>query len=167
MLTRITQRLLHQHFVYEDDGRLRKVLNARKPYPWRAIGYQGRYLACTFLGETIYLHRAVFLYRHGVLPATIDHADGDTTNNRIENLRACTPAQNQYNALKKSNNRSGFKGVAFCRGYRHPWRARIVVDRQVICLGYFASAAEAGDAYAQGAKRYARSFARSEILDLI
>jgi hypothetical protein len=90
----------------------------------------------------------------------LDHIDGDPRNNRIENLRPCTNAQNQYNGPRKSHNKSGHKGVVFCKGYRLPWRARIVVNKQVIELGHYATPEEAAAAYAEGAKQYAREFAR-------
>jgi hypothetical protein len=91
----------------------------------------------------------------------LDHRDGDTTNNRIENLRRCTPEQNQHNSKRKSNNKSGVKGVCFCDMYRKPWRARITVQKQVVLLGYYATLAEAAEAYREGALRLAKEFART------
>lgn len=151
---------VRQHFDYEaSTGLLRKKWGA--PYPWRKTGYRGRYRACTLGGRTHYLHRLVFLWHHGVLPAAIDHLDGDFENNRIENLRPCTNAQNQYNSPRKANNRSGFKGVVFhakCRS--RPWQAKIVENGKVKSLGYFATPEEAGDAYDRGAVSVAGVFAR-------
>lgn len=152
---------LKKLFVYEPDtGRLRRI-GGRKEYPWRGIGKGKRYLAYTYKGKTIYLHQAVWLWHHGFIPPMLDHRDTDTLNCRIENLRICTNAQNQYNSRRKSNNQSGFKGVAFCRGYRKPWRARIVVDKTPILLGRFNTPEEAAAAYAEGAARYAGAFART------
>ncbi len=149
-------------FKYEPDtGSLRRVVGGRKPYPWRAIGSRG-YRGFTLKnGKTIYLHRAVWLYFHDELPRMLDHRDGDTTNNRIENLRRCTPEQNQHNSKRKSNNKSGVKGVCFCDMYRKPWRARITVQKQVVLLGYYATLAEAAEAYREGALRLAKEFART------
>jgi len=147
-------------FVYEpESGRLRRI-GGRVDYPWRGIGRSARYLATTVSGKTYYAHRLVWLYHHGETPAMVDHIDGDFRNNRVENLRACTNAQNQYNAPRKSHNKSGYKGVAFCKGYREPWRARIIVDKQVVELGRYSTPEGAAAAYAEGAKRYAREFAR-------
>lgn len=43
-------------------------------------------------------HRLAWLYFHGIWPsAVVDHIDGDTSNNRIENLRDVTHAQNGLN----------------------------------------------------------------------
>ena len=156
----MTNEELHALFVYEPHGMLRRI-GGRTSYPWRAIGKGGRYLATTVKGGTYYLHRLVWQYHHGAAPSMIDHISGDASDNRIENLRECTNAQNQYNAPRKSHNKSGYKGVAHCKGYRRPWRARIVVDKQVVLLGYFGTPQEAAKAYAEGAARYAKEFARA------
>jgi len=158
----ITQETLKAQFEYEPEtGMLRCTTGRRKAYPWRGAGKQRRYLIAEICGEAIYLHRAVWLWHFGTLPAMVDHIDGNPGNNRIENLRECTPAQNQYNSARKSNNKSGYKGVAYCPMYRNPWRARIVVDKRVVLLGYFGSVEEAAKAYEAGAATYAKEFART------
>jgi hypothetical protein len=150
-------------FSYEPDtGMLRRVVGGRKPYPWRGIGKDRRYLAFSYgKGKSIYLHRAVWLWHHDELPPMLDHIDGDTRNCRIENLRPCTSAQNQYNSPRKRHNRAGLKGVVHRVGYRMPWQARITVNGKVILLGRFATPGEAHAAYAAGAKQHAGEFARS------
>lgn len=154
---------LHRIFDYEPDtGLLRRVVGG-KPYPWRGIGKNSKYLATTIGGETFYLHRLVFQWHHGHVPYKVDHRiDTLPLDNRIGNLRECTDAQNQYNSKRKTNNRSGFKGVAYCTGYRLPWRARIVVNKKPILLGRFVTAAEAAQAYAAGAVKHAGEFARRD-----
>lgn len=155
----MTNEELHRMFVYEETGLLRRV-GGRKEYPWRPIGVNGRYLATTVSGVTYYLHRLVWQYHHGFVPTMIDHINGKFSDNRIENLRECTNAQNQYNSPRKANNKSGFKGVAYCPMYRRPWRARIVSDGKVILLGYFKTKEEAAAAYATHAPSIAGDFAR-------
>jgi len=152
-------------FIYEPDtGLLRKVRNARKPYPWRPIGTDGKYLATTMPdGTTMYLHQAVWFYHHGVVPSMVDHKNRDTRDCRIENLRACSPAQNQFNSARKHNNRAGAKGVVFHKACKsRPWQAKIAHGGKVHSLGYFATVAEASAAYAEGAKRVAGEFARAD-----
>lgn len=157
----MTQDELKSMFVYEPEtGMLRRYSGGRKPYPWRRTGKNGKYLACSIGAECLYLHRGVFLYHHGYLPEHVDHIDRDTTNNRIENLRPATNAQNQYNGHRKINNRSGAKGVVFHpKCPIKPWQAKIVVDKRTVSLGYYPTVAQAANAYEQGAKHFAKAFA--------
>lgn len=84
-------------FVYEPQGNMRRIAGGRKAYPWRPIGKDGRYRACTINGVTHYRHRLIFQWHHGYVPLMVDHRDGDTLNDKICNLRECTNALNQYN----------------------------------------------------------------------
>ena len=154
------QATIRKLFIYEPETGTLKRIGGRKDYPWHGCGKDRRYLAFSYGRKKIYLHQAVWLYHKGWLPCMLDHRDNDQSNCRIENLRPCTNAQNQYNAEKKINNRSGFKGVAFCKGYRKPWRARIIVEKTVIELGRYSTPERAAAAYAEGAQRYAGAFAR-------
>lgn len=163
----MTQDELKAAFIYEPEtGRLRRrVLHkSMRQYPGRAIGKGGAYMACDLLSgcvrKTFYHHQLVWLYHHGYIPPKIDHRDRDTRNNRIENLRECTDAQNQYNSKRKSNNRSGFKGVVpTTKGYVKPWKAKITISGKVLTLGYFDDPAQAHAAYVEAAKRHAGEFA--------
>ena len=153
---------LHETFEYDaEKGTLRRIKGGRKPYPWRGIGKDRRYLAVTVGGATYYLHRLVWQYHHGVVPKAIDHIDMDTRNNRIENLRECSHSNNQHNTLKRGHNTSGFKGVFSSRGKRSkPWFARITVDGVHHQLGLFDTPEEASAAYNRAADLLAKEFAR-------
>lgn len=156
----LTQERLVEMFEYESKtGMLRRRDPKRKPYPWRKIGTKGQYLATTIDGRTYYLHRLVWVYHKGTTPKMIDHINRDTSDNRIENLRECTNAQNQYNSRRKANNRSGRKGVVRhdnCPG--KPWQAKIVVNGKVISLGYYENIDDAAKAYARASAKYAKAF---------
>ena len=159
----LTQEEVKKIFVYEPDkGALRRVEGGRKPYPWRKAG-KGKYFVCTIGGETYYLHRLIWFYHHGYFPEMLDHIDNDQSNNRIENLRPCTRAENQYNSRRKVNNKSGAKGVTKDpRCKTKPWKARIGVDKKQVTLGFYSTVEEAATAYAEAAKRIAKDFARSD-----
>lgn len=64
------------------------------------------------------VHRVIWQMHHGYLSPdmVVDHIDGDTTNNKIDNLRLITDVMNQRNKRKHKNNRSGFMGVSFNKG---------------------------------------------------
>lgn len=85
-----------------------------------------RLLAVTFLGATT--------------GQFVDHRNRITTDNRLENLRVCSKAQNQQNAKKRRTNTSGFIGVSFDRG---KYVAKISVNGKQIYLGRYKSAKEA------------------------
>lgn len=157
----MTNEDLHSLFIYESHGMLRRI-GGRKPYPWRSIGRQGRYLATTVAGVTYYLHRLVWQYHTGNVPVMVDHVNGNPADNRIENLRECTNAQNQYNSPKKVSNRAGHKGVVFHpKCTLKPWQAKIAAGGKVHSLGYYPTREEAAAAYAAGARRIAGEFARA------
>lgn len=59
----------------------------------------------------------------------VDHESGDTLDNRRQNLRACTSAQNQYNSKKREvlmgvPTSSRYKGVSL-KKQNHRWSATI------------------------------------------
>lgn len=158
----MTQDKIRKLFDYEPDTGMLRSREGRKPYPWHGAGKGRRYLVHSYGRRSIYLHQAVWLYHNGELPLMLDHINGDTKDNRIENLRKCTNAQNQYNSRRKSNNVSGHKGVVFhakCKG--KPWQARITVAGRKVSLGYHETKELAAAAYAAGAVQIAGAFARA------
>lgn len=73
------------------------------------------------------VHRIIWILHNGEIPAdlVIDHVDGDSLNNKIENLRVVTQKVNCQNSSTRSDNKSGVCGVTFtikngkelCRAY--------------------------------------------------
>jgi len=91
----------------------------------------------------------------------VDHIDGDTLNNKRENLRICTNAQNLQN-MRAHKGRST-KGVHFTKKRSHlcnPWHAYITLNRKRKHLGYFSSAESAQAAYNTAADELFGEFAR-------
>src|SRR5690606_8884630 len=87
-----------------------------------------------------------------------DHINGDKLDNRRENLRICTQAENARN-LKPTSGRSMPKGVCWAPDRRR-FRARIVVNYHIIQLGSFRTETEADAAYKAAAVEYFGEFAR-------
>jgi hypothetical protein len=107
-------------------------------------------------GRTYYAHRLAWLHVHGRHPnGHIDHINGDKTDNRIANLRECSPGENIRNQPCRAA--CGFKGV-------HPnkkrWSAHIRVDNRKYHLGTFDTPEEAGAAYDEACLRLHGEFGR-------
>lgn len=69
-------------------------------------------------GHSVRAHRVVWAIIHGYWPSVIDHIDGNVTNNRIENLRQVTQAENCRNAKMRKDNTSGCVGVRWHKANR-------------------------------------------------
>lgn len=114
------------------------------------------------LGSRRFLaHRLIWLYVFGRWPAAdIDHINRNRDDNRISNLREATRGQNNINSKVQHNNTSGYKGAYYDRR-RKCWYAEIWVNNQKIFLGRYETAANAGAAYLEAAKKYFGEFARA------
>ncbi len=121
-----------------------------------------RYAGRRQTGKLILLHR-VIAERSGLVidDLDVDHRDGDGLNNRRENLRPATTAQNQHNSRRHRDNTSGVKGVSW-NEMNQNWEARIQVNKQRTFLGTFATKEEAAVAYAEAAETHHRDFARPD-----
>lgn len=75
-----------------------------------------------------------------------DHKNRITLDNRRNNLKPATPAENLLNKGFYRNNTSGFKGV-YWREDRRVWESQIRIDGKNKFLGRFGTAAEANNAY--------------------
>lgn len=111
-------------------------------------------------GHTIKLHTHLM----GAQPEgmVIDHINGDGLDNRRENLRVCTHAQNSRNSKKHGapgQASSPFKGVTRDES-REKWTAKISVDGKTMNLGRFDSETAAALAYDEAAKTFYGEFAR-------
>lgn len=101
-----------------------------------------RYYRVKLNKQEYYLHRLIYLYHHGYLPECIDHIDRDTTNNKIENLREATKAENCRNQKISKNNTTGVKGVSWFKR-DNKWHAKIKVNKKDIHLGYYTNIEDA------------------------
>jgi len=83
-------------------------------------------------GKKYGVHQIVFALHHGYIPECIDHINGIKDDNRIENLRAATKAQNGYN-------RAGFsdsKNVSYRKDSKN-WRVCMKVDGKYRSFGSY------------------------------
>lgn len=129
----------------------------------KSIGYY----SINLNGKLYLLHRIIYACHHGYYPEYVDHIDGNTLNNNIENLRECTVSQNSMNSNIYKTNKTGYKGVNFCKR-SNKYRARITLNYKVKNLGYFNDPIEAAKVYDEAAIKHHGEFAKTnEMLNLI
>ena len=104
----------------------------------------------------IYMHRVVMNTPDGM---ETDHISMNTLDNRRENLRQCTRAENSANKKKYSTNTSGYKGVTWHKA-ANKWRAQITINYKNHILGQFDKIEDAAKAYNEAAKNRLGEFAR-------
>lgn len=88
-------------------------------------------------------HRIIFaLFNDKWPPDQIDHIDHNKTNNLISNLRCVNQSDNQKNATKRSDNKSGVTGIYWHKG-KGKWCAEISSENKKIYIGSFKEMADA------------------------
>ena len=122
----------------------------------RAAGCVNRdgYRFITIDGKMHLAHRLAWLFIHGEWPnSEIDHKNGDTDDNRMENLRDVPPSTNMQN-LRVGNidSRSGLLGVHWDKP-RSRWAAVIYVAKKRIFLGRFDRPEDAHAVYLAAKRR--------------
>lgn len=148
-----TQAEVAECFEYR-DGTLywRKVAHPNKQYLLgQEVGslHKTGYRHVTWRGRIWKVHRLVYLLHHGVLPKEIDHINGCRADNRLENLRAVTRSQNQFNKAAQRN-ASGCRGVTW-HAKTKKWCVRVMMHAKTYCFGYYDNL-ELADLVAQEAR---------------
>ena len=88
-----------------------------------------------------------------------DHINGNGLDNRRENLRICSAAENSRNQKLHKNNKNLLKGVSRVHKMKK-FRARIMVSGKEKHLGCFSTPEEAHAAYCEAAKKHFGDYAR-------
>lgn len=131
-------------------------------YKWHAWRHRSTLYALRATGKSPHqkimrMHREIMNAPSGVM---VDHINGDGLDNRRENLRLATNAENLRNRGRTANNTSGYKGVCWFDD-RGKWSARIKVTNKTIYLGYFDTAEAAAIAYDRAAREHHGEFAKT------
>lgn len=117
-----------------------------------STGYAITTQPALFDGE-IYMHRIVARPENGDV---VDHINGIRHDNRKENLRGCSHAENMLNK-RRIRNSSGIRG-AFLDKRDGKWSAEISVKGKSYALGRFDEAIDAGKAYDSAARQLHGAF---------
>lgn len=90
----------------------------------------------------------------------VDHESHYGLDNRRSNLRRCTRQQNQRNRKLNRNNKSGFKGVAWCKA-KNIWQSYIRINGKTKHLGHWTCIVKAAKAYDTAARKHFGEFAHT------
>lgn len=124
----VTKELLHELFFYKDGELYWKVdRGSNKVKGKKAGGFHSGYESIQINKIRKGTHQWIFLMFNGYLPSQVDHIDGNTLNNRIENLRDANYSQNQHNAKIRKDNTSGIKGVSWHKTHKK-WSVQLSVN---------------------------------------
>jgi hypothetical protein len=130
-----------------------------KDYCWYMLD-SNEYVTTTKGNKKLKLHSFIM----NILDQTpIDHKNHDVFDNRKENLRICTPSQNEQNK-KIQKHTSRYKGVFFDK-YHKKWKAQIEINGKHIFIGYFNIEEDAALAYNNAAIKYFKEFAYLNIIE--
>lgn len=112
-------------------------------------------------GARYWVHRVVWKMMTGQEPEHLDHINGDGCDNRMENLRPATHAENNRNrgGWKRTRTSSRYKGVCYDRA-TNKWCAEITTDYKKKFLGRFDSEEDAARAYNAAAEELHGEYAR-------
>ncbi len=138
-----------------DDKDYERVAG-RKWYLESRKGFVVGYISEAVGRRTMAMHVYLFDCPKGLVR---DHINHNRRDNRRENIRICTNAENCRNSLPLKNTRSSkFKGVSWDTE-RSKWATFIKFNRKSIFLGRFKSETLAARAYDAAAQKYFGEFA--------
>jgi hypothetical protein len=124
-------------------------------YKWHVRQCNGNFYAesfAVFAGKQYHvpMHRLLTGFKRKI----VDHINGNTLDNKLENLRFCTTSQNNQNRKSRSPRKSSkFKGVSWSKA-ANKWAAVIKVDKKQKHIGAFENEIDAARAYDEASRKY-------------
>ena len=125
MINKLTKNQLQTEVYYEKTSGLFFRINKRGKATDLPCGSVNRfgYVGVSVKGSNYPAHKLAILYCYGFLPKkVVDHMDGDRTNNKISNLRACSYSANSRNVRLRKDNKTGVSGA-----YELPYGFSLVI----------------------------------------
>lgn len=124
-----------------------KTWNARYAGRMARSGFSTNgYEQVTVWGRRLLVHRVAIAITSGAWPQhDVDHVNGVTTDNRLENLRPASRSENMMNSRMGSKNTSGATGVTWDKS-RSMWKVSVRLMGVTHNVGRFHSLEEAAAA---------------------
>lgn len=152
----VTKELLHSLFTYEaETGNLIWKTNTGTAKAGSIAGYiknkganySNGYRYIRVNSRDYPAHRLVWLFHNGRFPSKyIDHINTIRDDNRIENLRDVSHAENMLNLAKGSGASSGYKGVYRAKG-ASKWFSVVYWEGLSVHLGWYDDPVDASSVY--------------------
>ena len=145
--------LVRRLFNYNPEtGVVTRAINSSHQKAGAVVGNGKRHLSCSVKNKRILLHRIIWAIHYGEDPGEfeVDHINGDSLDNRIDNLRRVTHGQNMQNmqarGFRKERNTNSWSASIMHMGkrihigsYPCPLLARLAYEDKAIELrGCFA-----------------------------
>ena len=138
------------------------LLNKVKAYKWYLRIHEKHkmklgYVMGTVNGSKVFLHRYLLDIPKSKV---VDHINGDTLDNRFENIRECNQAQNSRNRIYKSS-KGKVPGVYQQYGPNSNYSVRICYNYKTIHIGTYKTYEEAVKARLEAEQKYFGKYAAS------
>ena len=156
------QKQLLEDFEYKDGELFWKKRGSGRVLGKKVgVANKAGYITMYYRFKTRLVHRSIFLIHHGYLPKILDHIDGNKQNNRIENLREATDAQNRANSKTPITSKTGIKGVCWLKREQR-YFAYCMVNGKRYELGVFKEIEKATTKVKEFREKHLGEFARHE-----
>lgn len=151
----IAQNTIREMFEYRDGQLFNRYTRGAKAAKGKIAGSLNQssgYWQVGINGKRYQLSRLIWIYHKGDIDdgLHVDHINRDKHDNRIENLRAITQTQNEWN-----------KPYMGCRFEAGKWRAKIRHSGKTLHIGMFETRQHAEHAYLDMAQKLRGNFAAS------
>lgn len=142
-----------RHRPVEHFPNLRIANGWNAKYPDMVVGWRDAFgsMKTSLNGIKFAVARIIWKMHHGTDPLIIDHIDRNPQNNRLDNLRSVTEAQNAWNKVRPTELLPGVTLVKNIKHHGRRYMAQIGTGSRHRYLGVFYTVEEAHAAYVKAA----------------
>lgn len=122
------------------------------------------YRRIRFRGDMYFAHHLAFFFINGRFSKLeIDHFNGNRDDNKPENLREATRAENAQNTKIKAKNKLGFMGVSY---YHGRYAANVKINGLQTRIGVYNNPSDAHEAYKIAKSQHHKFFNANRMIKL-